>query len=143
MVPMPYILVNIVLDYLSFALLCVTSAMLLYRRFATSRPRSAPGIVRRVLSVAALALLIALLAWAVSFALKHYGHLSRITLFDFCFYAGTFNAVVLAYGFMSRRWFLNRPRALRRLLLAALSVIATLVPITLIATVVTALFVIK
>ena len=136
MVPMPYILVNIVLDYMAFALLCVTSAMLLYPHFARSRSRP-------LLSATVLVLLVALVAWALSFLLRRYAHVSRFAISDACALVGTFNAVVLAYRFMNRRCFLDRPRALRRVLLAALSVVATLVPITLIAAVVTALFVIK
>lgn len=140
MVPMPYILVNIVLDYIAFVLVCVTGAMLVDRRFVS---RYVASIAGRVLFVAVLASLIALLAWAVSFALQRYTHISRVTLFDVCFYVGTFNTIVLVYGFMNRRWFLHRPRALRRVLIAALSIVATLVPVFVVVTVVTALFVIK
>lgn len=143
MVPMPYILVNIVLDYVSFALLCVTSAMLLYPHFAKNRSRPAPRIANRVLSATVLALLVALVARALSFLLQRYAHVSRFAVSDLCAFVGTFNTVVLAYRFMNRRCFLGRPRVLRRLLLAALSLVAALVPISVIAAVVTALFVIR
>ena len=143
MVPMPYILVNIVLDYAALALLCVTSAMLLYRHFARRGSRPASRFISRLLWVTVLALLVALVARTLSFLLQRYAHVSRFTVSDVCALVGTVNAVVLAYGFMNRRCFLDRPGARRRLLLGALSVLVTLIPITLIAAVVTALFVIR
>jgi uncharacterized membrane protein len=43
-------------------------------------------------------------------------------------FAGLINSLVLAYLFMDRRYFLNTPKLQRRLVIAALSLVAVLVP---------------
>ena len=115
MVAMPYILANIVLGVLSWLLFCVTSAALLskYASLGSRRVR------------AFLAHLAALLLTSVAV-----GHLAELRtsspdVSDTLFFVALANAIVLAYQFMDRRYFLAMSRVPRALLLGSFSVLAT------------------
>ena len=64
-------------------------------------------------------------------------------LSDVVFFAGLAMAVILAYQFIDRGYFLNTPRPWRRLLIGTLSVIATFVPALAVVIAVVGLFVIR
>jgi hypothetical protein len=145
MVAMPYILVNMVLDRLSLILFCVTSAAILSRYpsanlWLPSRLRN-----RRTLAFVAHGLVLsALLIVAVGVT----GRLWSWNLFppfigDLLFFISLINSMVLAYQFLDKRYFLNKPKVQRRVLLAMVSVVITFVPFIAVVTVVFGLFIIR
>jgi hypothetical protein len=141
MVAMPYILVNIVLGIVALIFFCVTSAALLSRYPAGNsylprqlRSRKATAFVAQAVVITALSS-IALLASGI--------RLSSPYLSDALFFIGLANAVILAYGFMDRRYFLNTPTLRRRLLIGAFSVVAAFVPTFAVVIAVVGLFVIR
>jgi len=138
---MPYILVDIVLGIVSLALFCVTSAALIARYpsagfYLPQRLRD-----RKTIAFLAHAAMLAILALAIAKA-------SGVRLFspylsDVLFFIGLINAVILAYGFIDRRYFLNTPALPRRLLIATVSLVVTLLPALAIVIAVVGLFVIR
>jgi hypothetical protein len=141
MVAMPYILVNIVLGGVALIFFCVTSAALLSRYPAGNfylprqlRDRKAIAFVIQALVITALSS-VALLASGI--------RLSSPYLSDALFFIGLVNAVILAYGFMDRRYFLNTPTLPRRLLIGTFSVVAAFVPTFAVVIAVVGLFVIR
>ena len=141
MVAMPYILVNIVLGIVALIFFCMTSAALLSRYPAGNfylprqlRSRKAVAFVAQAVAIAALSS-IALLASGM--------RLSSPYLSDALFFIGLVNAVILAYGFMDRRYFLNTPALPRRLLIGTFSVVVAFVPTFAVVIAVVGLFVIR
>jgi hypothetical protein len=141
MVAMPYILVNIVLGIVALMFFCVTSAALLSRYPAGNsylprqlRSRKAIAFVAQAVVITALSS-IALLAGGI--------RLSSPVLSDALFFIGLVNAVILAYGFMDRRYFLNTPTLPRRLLIGTFSVVVAFVPTLAVVIAVVGLFVIR
>ena len=141
MVAMPYILVDIVLGIVSLALFCLTSAALLARYppagfYLPQRVRD-----RKKIALVAHAAMLAILALAIARA-------GGVRLFspylsDVLFLIGLINAVILAYGFIDRRYFLNTPALPRRLLIATVSLVVTFLPALAIVIAVVGLFVIR
>jgi hypothetical protein len=145
MVAMPYILVDIVLGIVSLIFFCVTSAALLSRYPAANfylpqrlRNRKAIAFVAQALVIAALSS-IALLVVARLSGMR----LSSPYLSDALFCIGLANAVILAYAFMDRRYFLNTPTLPRRLLIGTFSVVVAFVPALAVVIAVVGLFVIR
>ena len=141
MVAMPYILVNIVLGVVALIFFCVTSAALLSRYPAGNfylprqlRSRKAIAFVAQAVVITTLSS-IALLASDM--------RLSSPSLSDALFFIGLVNAVILAYGFMDRRYFLNTPTLPRRLLIGTFSVVVAFVPTFAVVIAVVGLFVIR
>jgi hypothetical protein len=141
MVAMPYILVNIVLGIVALIFFCVTSAALLSRYPAGNfylprqlRSRKAVAFVAQAVAIAALSS-IALLASGM--------RLSSPYLSDALFFIGLVNAVILAYGFMDRRYFLNTPALPRRVLIGTFSLVVAFVPTLAVVIAVVGLFLIR
>jgi hypothetical protein len=138
---MPYILVNIVLGIVALIFFCVTSAALLSRYPAGNfylprqlRSRKAVAFVAQAVAIAALSS-IALLASGM--------RLSSPYLSDALFFIGLVNAVILAYGFMDRRYFLNTPALPRRVLIGTFSLVVAFVPTLAVVIAVVGLFLIR
>src|SRR5215831_1813799 len=107
MVPMPYILVNIVMDVFSLVLFCTTSVALLSRsQFAR---RWLPSQLRQRKTLTLL--------------------VTQGLLFDVLFFIGAVNSAVLAYQFLNARCFLSMPNLRRRVLIALCSAVVTGVPL--------------
>jgi hypothetical protein len=144
MIPMPYVLVNIVLDMLSLVFFCLTSAALLSRYAFASR--WLPPWVRHRRPAAfvayALALSALLIIARVTGRLRNVDVLS-VPLHDVFLYIGVVNSVVLIYQAMDRCCFLNTPRLQRRLLLVVMSVVMTVVPVIAVIAAVFGLFIIR
>jgi hypothetical protein len=124
---MPYILVNVVLDILSVALFCLSSAALLsqYPRTRSFLPKG----TRHRWPLAFLVYLAVLLALAaivdrVTARLASGWRLSQV-LTQVSFWVGFANTVVLAYRSLTRRWFAAARSVPRRLLTALLSLLVT------------------
>jgi hypothetical protein len=113
MVPMPYILVNIVLDTFSLILFCTTSVALLSRSRLVSLWLPAQLRQRKTLTLIVTQGLV----------------------------AGS--SVMLAYQFLDKRCFLSMPKVRRRLLIALCSAAMTCVPLIAAVTAVVGLFIIK
>jgi hypothetical protein len=144
MVAMPYILVNIVLDWLSLLFFCVTSAALLSRYPAAGLYLPARLGHRRSRVLVAHAVLLAVLSIGVV-------RLTRLTgmyavtrfLFEAFFYIGFANSVVLSYQFLDTRYFRATASIPRRLLIALCSVVLTSVPVVLVVAVVAIAFILR
>jgi hypothetical protein len=135
MVAMPYILVDIVLGMISLAFFATTSAALLAAR------RSNHRIIAYALLTAVLLVGSMVLAFLV--AKIRQTHLFSPFLFDILFGIALINSVVLAYQFLSKRYFLNMATLQRRLMIGTLSVVLTLVPALAVIIAVVGLFVIR
>jgi len=135
MVPMPYILVNIVLDRLSLILFCITSAALLCQYPRANLYLPAPLRNRKTLAFVAQALVLAALSMVVV--------RGRARLVDLFFYIGLVNSVVLTYQFLDARMFLNTPRIQRRLLIGMMSVVTISISAIVVLTAVVGLFTIR
>lgn len=142
---MPYIVVDIVLGVVSLILFCVTSAALVSRHPAGNfylprqlRDRKAVAFVVQALVITALSSVALLVVTRVT-GLR----LSSPYLSDALFFVGLANAVILAYGFMDRRYFLNTPALPRRLLIGTFSVAVAFVPALAVVIAVVGLFVIR
>jgi hypothetical protein len=125
MIAMPYILVDIVLGIISLLFFCVTSAALLSRYPVANfyLPASLRG---RTLSFLAQGVVLSGLSIVAVYGVAR---VSRThLLFDLLFFVGLVNAIVLAFQFMDRRYFLSTSKLRRWLVLGALSVVLTLVP---------------
>jgi len=130
MVAMPHILVDIVLGFVSLALFSLTSAALL----AQYRKRKAIAFVAYAAVISA----------AVVSAAKLAGmRLASPDLSDPMFFVGLLNAVILAYRFIDRRYFLGTPKLPRRVLIATVSLLVTFVPAFAVVVTVVGLFVIR
>jgi hypothetical protein len=145
MVAMPYILVDIVLGIVSLIFFCVTSAALLsgypsagFYLPARLRNRNAFAFFAHASMLAVLSI-VALLLVAKASGMR----LSSPYLSDALFCMGLANAVILAYAFIDRRYFLNTPTLPRRLLIGTFSVVAALVPALAVVIAVVGLFVIR
>lgn len=144
MVPMPYILVNIVLDTFSSILFVTTSAALLSRYLlaklglpAQLRNRRFPMFVAQGLGLAGLSIVAVLITPSV----RHVD-ISSLLLTDLFFFMGLINSVVLAYQFMDKRYFTNTPKLRRRLVIAILSVVVIFVSAIAVVSAVVGVFVI-
>lgn len=141
MIPMPYILVDIVLGELSLLFFCITTAALLSRWPLANLWLPAPLRNRKTLAFVAYALALVVIVRVMT-------RLGRVSLFspfisDLFSFIGLMNSVVLAYQFLDKRYFLNRPKVQRRFLLAIVSLVMTFVPFLAVVTAVVGLFVIK
>jgi len=145
MIPMPYILVNMVFAILSLIFFSMTSAALLSKYPSANRLLLASLRNRRVLAFAGQALLVSALSIIAVFVMARLrgGYTFSLFIFDLFFYIGFINSLVLAYQFIDRRFFLNTPKFQRRLLIATLSLLLTSVPVIAVATAVVGLFIIK
>ena len=145
MIAMPYILVGIVLDFLSLILFCVTSAALLARwpragfyLPARFRDRRMPAFFAHLAVLAAVSMLVLL----VGAKLWHL-NLHSPWVADALFCIGLVNAAVLLYLFLERRYLLSKPQLLRQLLFGTVSVAVTSVSAVAVIVAVTVLFVIR
>lgn len=145
MILMPYILVNIVLEILSIPFFSLTSAALFYRHPLAKLYLPERLSTRAWLSFTVLAFPITVLATATAFFLAKTNnrYILSVSIFDVFFYAGFVNSLVLAYRFLDKRYFLQRPTTQRRLLISMLSVIMTITIVIAIEAVVTVLFIIR
>ena len=141
MVAMPYILVGIVLGMVSLLFFCVTSAALLSRYPAANLYLPQQLRSRKRIVFVVQAVLLAALAFAV---VKAGGmRLTSPYVSDVLFCIGLVNAVILAYAFMNRRYFLTMPALPRRLLIATFSVVAAFIPALAVVIAIVGLFVIR
>jgi len=148
MVPMPYILVNIVMDVFSLVLCCTTSVALLSRSQFASRWLPSQLRQRKTLTLIVTQGLLLFVLWIVAMPvvarLKYVYLFSRsLLLFDVLFFIGAVNSVVLAYQFMNARYFLSMSNLRRRVLIALCSVVVTCVPLLAAVTAIVGLFIIK
>ena len=146
MVPMPYILVNIVLDTFSLILFCTTSVALLSRSRLVSLWLPAQLRQRKTLTlIVTQGLVLAALAIVASrvVARLRYAYIWSLSLFDVLFCIGALNSAMLAYQFLDKRCFLSMPKVRRRLLIALCSAAMTCVPLIAAVTAVVGLFIIK
>ena len=127
MVAMPYILVNLVLESLSLILFCATSAALLSRYSLTNRYLPARLRAHRGLAFAAHGLVLLGLSIAVVSVIARGGPVFIVaqSMFEWFFYIGFANSVVLSYLFLACRVMRDAPKV-QRWLLSALG--AVLVP---------------
>lgn len=145
MVAMPYILVDIVLAIVSWIFFCVASAALL-SRYPTAgfylplrlRDRRTTAFVAHWVALSA-ASLVALLGGTKASGTR----LFSPYLSDVLFFLGLAIAVILAYQFIERRYFLNTHGLWRRILIGTLSVVATFVPALAVVVAIVGLFVIR
>jgi len=148
MIPMPYILVNIVMDVFSLVLFCTTSVALLSRsqfasRWLPSRLRQRTTLTLIVTQGLLLSVL-SIVAMPVVARLKYVYLFSRsLPLFDVIFFVGVVNSVVLAYQFLSARCFLSMPKLRRRVLIGLCSAVVTCVPLLAAVIAIVGLFIIK
>lgn len=141
MVAMPYILVDIVLGFVSLTVFSVATAALLARYPSTGF--YLPPRIRERKAIAFVAHA-ALLCVAVIIGAKLAGiRLASPDLSDVLFFVGLFNAVILAYQFIDRRYFLGTPQLPRRMLIATVSLLVTLIPALALVVTVVGLFVIR
>jgi len=145
MVAMPYILVDIVLGILSVLFFSITSAALLVRY--PSANRYLPARLRKERALAFIAQWFVLSVFSIAVVLViariRNGSIFSPFIFDLFFFLGLINSVVLIYQFLDKRYFLNTPKAQRRLLITILAVVMTSVPALAVLTAVVALFIIK
>ena len=145
MIAMPYILVGIILDYLSLILFCATSGALLARWpragfYLPARLRDRRGLA----FVAHALVLFTLLLVALQVTGKlWYVNLHRPWVSDSLLCIGLVNAAVLLYLFLEKRYLLTKPQALRRLVFGTVSVVVTSVSAVAVIVAVTVLFVIR
>src|SRR5262245_10552919 len=130
MIAMPYILVDIVFSRLSPLFFSITGAALLSRYPRTSFWLPARLRNRRMPAFVAHGLVLSVLSMVAIHVVARMANISTISprISDPFFFAGLINSLVLAYLFMDRRYFLNTPKLQRRLVIAALSLVAVLVP---------------
>ena len=145
MIPMPYILVNMVFALLSLIFFSMTSAALLSKYPSANRWLLASLRNRRILAFAGQALLLSALSILAVFVMARLtgGYTFSLFIFDLFFYIGFANSVVLAYQFMDKRFFLNTAKFQRRLMIAIFSIVMTSVPVIAVAAAVIRLFIIK
>jgi hypothetical protein len=136
MVAMPYILVVIVLDMLSIPFFSLTTTALLYRLPLVKEYLPGSLSARAWASFVVIALVLTSLALAVRL-------LVGTTVFQVLAYIGFANSLVLVYRFLSKRYFLHRPKVLRRLLNALLSAVITAAAFIMVEAIVVVLFVIR
>ena len=120
MVPMPYILVNIVGELLSLILFCVSSAALLSKYELVSR--YLPARLKKHKALVFVAHVLALVALAIVVVdVVPRGNDAFTTarlIFEWFFYIGFANSVVLTFQFLDGRFLRNSPKVQRRLLIA-------------------------
>ena len=148
MVPMPYILVNIVMDVFSLVLFCTTSVALLSRSPFASRWLPSQLRQRKTLTLIVtqglLLSVLSIVAMPVVARLK-YVYLFRhsLSLLDVLFFIGAVNSVVLTYRFLNARCFLSMPTLRRRILIALCSGVVTCVPLLAAVIAIVGLFIIR
>jgi hypothetical protein len=142
MVAMPYILVDFVLGILSLLFFCITSAALLSAYPPANVWLPAQLKDRKALAFVAQGLLLSILA-ALAIAAFGKSYILSPSISDLLFFIGLINSVVLAYRFLDKRYFLNKPKLQRRLLLGTCSVVMTFVPAFAIVIAVVGLFTIR
>ena len=145
MIPMPYILVNMVFAILSLIFFSMTSAALLSKYPSANRWLLASLRNRRILAFAGHGLLISALSIIAVFVMARLrgGYTFSLFIFDLFFYVGFIKSLVLAYQFIDKRFFLHTPKLQRRLLIAILSLLMISVPVIAVATAVVGLFIIN
>lgn len=145
MIGMPYILVDIVFSVVSLALFCVTSAALLSRCSWADSWLPARLRDRRALAFVARGLVLAVLSMAAVQAISRIAGIPTTSprLTDPFYAIGVLNSMVLAYRYMDKRCFLGTPKLRRRLLIATVSVVLTLVLAVALVVALIALFVIR
>jgi len=148
MVPMPYILVNIVMDVFSLVLFCTTSVALLSRSQFARRWLPSQLRQRKTLTLLVTQGLLFVVLWIVAMPVvarwKYVYLFSRsLSLFDVLFFIGAVNSAVLAYQFLNARCFLSMPNLRRRVLIALCSAVVTGVPLLAPVIAIVGLFIIK
>ena len=127
MVAMPYILVNLVLSGVALVLFSVTTAALLVGLPAAKR--NLLTRTRRVLVFLALAAALAGLVIGVLQVLARVVHgFYPLSVFETLFCVALVNAMVLAYRYLSKRWFRTVSAVPRGILIGAISIVVVLVP---------------
>ena len=131
MIPMPYILVNMVLDVIGWILFCTTSATLLSKYSLTNRYLPPRLRRHRVLAFIAHGLVLLALSFAALRLMESGKTAFRDSrgLFEVFFYIGVANVVILTFQFLDRRYFLGAPKGRRRLLIATLAVVLTAIAV--------------
>ena len=148
MVPMPYILVNIVMDVFSFVLFCTTSVALLCRSRLASRWLPAQFRQRKTLTLIVTQGMLLVVLWMVAMRVvarwKYVYLFSRaLSLFDVLFFVGAANSAVLVYQFLDARCFLSMSNLRRRVLIALCSAVVTCIPLLAAVIAIVGLFIIK
>jgi hypothetical protein len=125
MIPMPYILVNMVLETFSLILFCTTGAALLSKyplsnsylpgKLRTHRIRA---FVAQGLVLSAISIVVVLVAPG-----NAAGYVFTRFLFSCFFYVGLANSIVLTYQLLDGRYLLNVPKVRRRLLIVLCAVV--------------------
>lgn len=143
MVAMPYILVDIVLAILSAIFFGATSAALASRWLLADFGVSARN--RRLLASVMHGLWLLVLSIVAVRVMPRFRNASigPVLVTDLFFFVGLMNFAALAYLFMDKRCFLNRPRLQRRLVLGIVSVVMAVVLVVAMVIVVTGLFIIR
>src|SRR5215470_15013192 len=148
MVPMPYILVNIVMDVFSLVLFCTTSVALLARsqlasRWLPSRLRPRQTLTL-IVTQGLLLVVLGIVAMPIVGRWKSVYLFSRsLSLFDVLFFIGAASSVVLAYQFLNARYFLSMPKLRRRIVIALCSGVVTCIPLLAAVIAIVGLFIIK
>jgi len=125
MIPMPYILVNMVLETFSLILFCSTGAALLSKYPLTNS--YLPGKLRthRIRAFVAQGLVLSAISIVVVLAApgNAAGYIFTRFLFSCFFYVGLANSIVLTYQLLDGRCLLNMPKVRRRLLIVLCAVV--------------------
>lgn len=145
MVPMPYILVNIVGELLSLILFCVSSAALLSKYELVSRYLPARLKKHKTLTFVAQVLVLAALAIVVVGVLPrgNDAYATARLIFEWFFYVGFANSVVLTFQFLNGRYLRDTPKVQRWLLIALGAVVVPSAGIIAVASAVALLFTIR
>lgn len=145
MVAMPYILVNFVLETLSFILFSTTSAALLSKYRVTNRYLPAQIRDRRPIAFLAQCLVVSALSIVVVLVVARGRSVFILAqpVFEWFCYLGVANSVVLTHQVLERRWLLGAPKVPRRLLIALCAVVMVLAAAVAVVAVVIRLFLIK
>jgi len=125
MIPMPYILVNMVLETVWLILFCTTGAALLSKYPLTNsylpgklRNHRIRAFVAQGLVLSAISIVVVLVAPG-----NAAGYVFTRFLFNCFFYVGLANSIVLTYQLLDGRYLLNMPRVRRRLLIVLCAVV--------------------
>ena len=142
MVAMPYIMVVIVANLLSLVYFCLTSAALL-SKYPSTRPWLLRGH-RHIAFVAYSLGLLGILSLGVYFTdtLRNV-HIRKLFFFDLIFYIAFANSLVLAYQFLSKRFFRHMSNVPRMLLIGLGSVVMVSIPVLAVTAAVVRIFIIK
>ena len=142
MIPMPYILVNIVFSVVSVVVFGTATAAILAQYGLAGFYLPARIRHHRVILFAAHGLVLIALT---SLMLHFFGQTLRLpsVVANVLFWSGVVISMILLYGFMNRHWFLRMPKVGRRLLIGCLSILIPFIVANALIAAVVALFIIK